>query len=379
LEFSSIVLTTYVDADSSPELDEVILARAIEEAVEFGRHGFHPWSTEHHFRGSWQSNPIQFLTHVAPRLPDGTHVGLGVLSVPFYHPVRLVEEMNLLDQLTKGRAVFGLGSGFPGPEPLAMGVDAQHHGSGRAARESVEVMERLWTYRTGDPPLEFDTGLHRGRVEKRVVPGAYRRVRPTIVRTARTEEATVAAARKGWPIFLGTPGTVDMDVRGQWQIYRAALAAESHPKAVVDDCLRWSTVDWLSVLVADNDDEAAARAAEAKAERLATRASFFARYRQGVLGPVLPGDVLNTDAFRDGLDMSDPVAGSPETVSQRVQEVVDLGINHVIVRFLGEWLGETRGLLERSLQLFAAEIAPRFREIQPLTDPLAVEAGAPRS
>src|SRR5262245_48483312 len=130
MEFSSIVLTTYVDADSSPEDDERILALAIEEAVEFGRHGLYPWSTEHHFRGPWQSSPLQLMTHVAPLLPPGCHVGFGVLSVPFYHPVRLVEDMNLLDQLTRGRAVFGLGSGFPGGvEAPGLGVEDEHHSS----------------------------------------------------------------------------------------------------------------------------------------------------------------------------------------------------------------------------------------------------------
>ena len=78
MEFSSILLTTYVDVDSSPQEDERLLAAAVEQAVEFGRHGLYPWTTEHHFRGPWQSNPIQFMTHVAPRLPAETFVGFGV-------------------------------------------------------------------------------------------------------------------------------------------------------------------------------------------------------------------------------------------------------------------------------------------------------------
>jgi alkanesulfonate monooxygenase SsuD/methylene tetrahydromethanopterin reductase-like flavin-dependent oxidoreductase (luciferase family) len=202
-----------------------------------------------------------------------------VLSVPFHHPVRLVEDMNLLDQLTRGRAVFGMGSGFPGNvEAPGMGVEAEHHSSGRAAREALEVMERLWAFRTGDEPFEFDNGLHRGRVERRVVPAPYRRHRPRIVRTASTEEATLLAARKGWPIFLGTFG---LDLVAQWRTYREALAAAGHPPETVEECLRWSTVDWLAVLVADTDAEAQAAAAEAKAARLAVREQFFARYHQG--------------------------------------------------------------------------------------------------
>ncbi len=325
IEFSSILLTTYVDVDSSPEEDERILALATEQAIELGRHGIYPWSTEHHFRGAWQSSPIQFMTHVASQLPPGTYVGFGVLSVPFYHPVRLVEEMNLLDQLTKGHTVFGLGSGFPGDvDVAALGLDPERHAAGRAARETIEVMERLWTFETGDEPFEFD-----------------------------------------------------MDLAEQWQTYRRALAAAGHPQAVVAECLRWSTADWLSVLVADTDEQAEAAAAEAKSERLAERERFFQKYRRGILGPV--AGVLTSDAFRSGADLSHTIAGSPDTVAAEVQRLVDLGVNHLIVRFLGEWLGKTRGLLERSLELFAEEVAPRFADIPPLTGPLVVEAGAARS
>jgi alkanesulfonate monooxygenase SsuD/methylene tetrahydromethanopterin reductase-like flavin-dependent oxidoreductase (luciferase family) len=310
------------------------------------------------------------MTHVAPQLPDGTYVGFGVLSVPFYHPVRLVEEMNLLDQLTKGHAVFGLGSGFAGDVDVhALGFDADHHASGRAARESVEVIERLWEFKTGDDPIEFDNGVYRGRVEKRVVPAPYRRQRPRVVRTASSEPATLFAAEKGWPVFLGTMG---MDLSAQWHTYRHALAAAGHPQPVLEECLSWSTVDWLSVLVADTDEEAEAAAAEAKAERLAERERFFQKYQRGILGPV--ADVLTSDAFRNGADMARIIAGNPDTVAAQLQELVDIGVNHLIVRFLGEWLGQTRGLLERSVELFAEEVAPRFLDTQPLTDPLAVDS-----
>ncbi len=372
MKFSSILLTTYVDVDSSPEEDEHILARAIEQAVEFALHGFNPWTTEHHFRGPWQSSPLQLMTHVAPQLPPGMYVGFGVLSVPFYHPVRLVEDMNLLDQLTKGHAVFGLGSGFPGDVDVhALGFDAEHHSSGRAAREAIEVMERLWAFETGDEPVEFDNGVYRGRIEKRVVPAAYRRRRPRIVRTASSEQATIAAAAKGWPIFLGTMG---MDLGAQWHTYRHALAAAGHSPAVVEECLFWSTVDWLSVLVADSDEAAELAAAEAKAERLGERERFFQKYQRGILGPV--ADVLTSDAFRNGADMKYTIAGSPDTVAAHLRQLVDLGINHLMVRFLGEWLGRTRGLLERSMQLFADEVAPRFADVPALSDPLAVEVAS---
>jgi hypothetical protein len=56
--------------------------------------------------------------------------------------------------------------------------------------------------------------------------------------------------------------------------------------------------------------------------------------------------------------------------------MADLGINHLLVRFLGEWTGETRGISENSMRLFAREVMPRFKDVAPLRDPLALDLSA---
>jgi hypothetical protein len=91
MDFSTMILTMYLAADDSLAEDERVLQIAIDESVLAGELGFNPWYTEHHFRGPWHSNPIQFAAYVAPQLPDHLFFGFGVLSLPYYHPVRLVE------------------------------------------------------------------------------------------------------------------------------------------------------------------------------------------------------------------------------------------------------------------------------------------------
>jgi hypothetical protein len=51
-----------------------------------------------------------------------------------------------------------------------------------------------------------------------------------------------------------------------------------------------------------------------------------------------------------------------------------MGVNHLLVRFLGEWHGETRSLSESAMRLFAKEVAPRFASIAPPADLRALEA-----
>jgi alkanesulfonate monooxygenase SsuD/methylene tetrahydromethanopterin reductase-like flavin-dependent oxidoreductase (luciferase family) len=360
VDFSALVFPMYAVADEDRGEDERVLALAIEQSLLLGELGFNPWYTEHHFRGPWHSAPLQFAAYIAPQLPDDRHLGFGVLSVPFYHPVRLAEQMNLLDQLTHGRALFGLGSGFPGIEPPSAGLTDEYHGSGQATRDSLAVLERLWDYETGDGPYDFETGLYRGRVVRRITPSPYRRRRPTIIRTARSNDAVIDAARRGWPAFIGSLGA---DLVEQAGIYQRELAGAAHPPAVLEECLRWSTVDWLSVVVADSDEDAARLVGQARAERMELRERFLRRSDAPLHGPTSVNGNGRSSAsqFAAGGDMSRVIAGSPDTVADEVQKVAALGINHLLVRFLGEWHGETCWIFEQSMQLFAERVMPLFR------------------
>ncbi|HEV8014160.1 MAG TPA: LLM class flavin-dependent oxidoreductase [Stellaceae bacterium] len=373
MDFSTMVLTMYVAVEDSPAADERVLGIAVEQSLLAAELGFNPWFTEHHFRGSWHSNPIQFAAYIAPQIPRDRYLGFGVLSMPYYHPVRLVESMNQLDQLTKGHTLYGLGSGFAGIEPPGLGIDVDYHRSGRAAEDTLEVMQRLWDFRTGDPEYVFETGTYRGSVRRRVSPAPYHKRHPIVIRTASRDASVATAARKGLPAFLGS-FSAESSLAEQIRIYREALVAANHPPEVIAECLRWCTVDWLAVVVAETDAEAEQRAAAAKAEHLAMRRSYNERYG-AILGPTVarrPGQG-HAAAYAAGGDMANIIAGNPDTVAAKVQELRDLGINHLLVRFLGEWPGETRPVSEASMRLFAREVLPRFKDIPPPSDPRALE------
>src|SRR5262249_12643377 len=91
VDFSTMVLSMWVDADDDPARDESILQAAVDQSLLAGRLGFNPWYTEHHFRGPWHSAPLEFAAYIAPQLPPERRLGFGVLGVPHHHPVRLVE------------------------------------------------------------------------------------------------------------------------------------------------------------------------------------------------------------------------------------------------------------------------------------------------
>lgn len=373
MDFSTMVLTMYVAVEDDPGTDERVLDIAVEQALLAAKLGFNPWFTEHHFRGPWHSNPLQFASYIAPQIARDRYLGFGVLSIPYYHPVRLVESMNQLDQLTKGRTLYGLGSGFPGIEPLGLGLEAEYHRSGRAAEDTLEIMQRLWAFRTGDPDYVFQTPTQKGTVRRRVTPAPYRKLHPAVIRTASSNASVAKAASKGMPAFLGTFGA-EASLLDQVRVYRTALAEARHSQDVVENCLRWCTCDWLAVVVADTDAQALERAELAKAEHLTLRNRYIAQHGP-ILGPVVkwkPGHSAAA-AYAAGGDMIDVIAGNPDTVAAKVQDLADLGINHLLVRFLGEWTGKTREISEASMRLFSREVMPRFKDIPPLRDPLALD------
>jgi alkanesulfonate monooxygenase SsuD/methylene tetrahydromethanopterin reductase-like flavin-dependent oxidoreductase (luciferase family) len=104
------------------------------------------------------------------------------------------------------------------------------------------------------------------------------------------------------------------------------------------------------------------------------RRSYNERYG-AILGPSVarrPGQG-HAAAYAAGGDMANIIAGNPDTVAAKVQELRDLGVNHLLVRFLGEWPGETRPISEASMRLFGREVLPRFKDLPPLHDPRALE------
>src|ERR1700684_4220512 len=155
MQFSAMTMNMCFPDYEDTGLDHGIIQMTVEQSIWFAELGYNVWFTDHHFRGPWHSNALQFAAYVAPQLPPERYMGFGVLSIPFYHPLRLVESMNLLDQLTKGKVLFGVGSGWQGTEPTGVGIDPELHASGRLAEETLDVMEQLWSFNNGDSEYTF--------------------------------------------------------------------------------------------------------------------------------------------------------------------------------------------------------------------------------
>ena len=81
------------------------------------------WITEHHFSDySFCTNPLQALTYLAGRTRR-IALGTQVIVVPWHDPVRLAEQIIMLDHVSNGRTILGFGRGLARHEFQGLRID----------------------------------------------------------------------------------------------------------------------------------------------------------------------------------------------------------------------------------------------------------------
>ena len=69
------------------------------------------WTVEHHFTDyTMCPDPVQLLTYVASRT-SRIQLGTGVIVLPWHDPMRIAEQITMLDNLSGGRLILGIGRG----------------------------------------------------------------------------------------------------------------------------------------------------------------------------------------------------------------------------------------------------------------------------
>ena len=99
-------------------IDEIVeQAQACERA---GFDGF--YFTEHHQQEDAYLPAPVLMAGLVGMKTERIRVGTCVLLAPLYHPIRLAEDISVVDQATKGRMVVAMGIGYQPPDFGAFGV-----------------------------------------------------------------------------------------------------------------------------------------------------------------------------------------------------------------------------------------------------------------
>jgi alkanesulfonate monooxygenase SsuD/methylene tetrahydromethanopterin reductase-like flavin-dependent oxidoreductase (luciferase family) len=315
-----------------------LVEEALEESVLAEELGFDSvWMEEHHsIAGHYWPSPLVVLAAIAARTTRVT-LGTDVIVTPFYHPVRLAEDVAVIEALSGDRLILGMAIGYR-PDEFSL-YDAELDRRGGQLEELISLLRRLW------------------RGERVEHAGRHYRVSGSIQPVPRAEPAIwiggwgprtierAAALADAW-----VPGpTADLarllELRAS---YDAALhAAGRDPGSVPRPLTR-------EVIVARTDE----RAMEL-AERhlmISYRDEYGGGWRHPLIGAA---DRTRHDELGEiGRDRF--IVGSPQTCVRLIRRFVDeLGIDHLICRLF--FPGMPHAHIIDEIRLLAAEVVPAFR------------------
>jgi len=162
----------------------------VEECVEAEAMGYYSaWVPEHHFgRFGVLPSPAAFLTHVAARTKT-LKLGPATVVLPINHPLRMVEEFNLLDLLSNGRAVFSAGRGYDEGEYKPFGASFAE--SRAVFDEQMEFMMTAWR----QSPFEFHGRYYSTPEPLTVVPRPVQQPHPEVYVACFSKPSIELAAR----------------------------------------------------------------------------------------------------------------------------------------------------------------------------------------
>lgn len=349
MEFG-ILFTSHPNTEAEPYPHRDMHARVTREILRADALGFdYAWIAEHHFSNQYGIMPDVFVyAGYLAALTKRIKIGTAVVTLPLANPLRVAENAAFVDILSQGRFALGLGSGYRQYEFDGFGVDFEARRD--IQEEALPLLLELFHNKRID---------HRGKHFRVKIDGEYelfphslQAPHPPIFLAGATERSIGVAGRMGFGLMLSTWTPFD-GLAKQVKHYREAL--EETPAALRDnpgrghvDIARW-------VYVAETDAKARQ---ESEAGILRHQSHFASGHTSGYLGTVASAGGSGRDY--DTLSRDIILHGSPATVAEKIERLGAMTGASSIMLHYPPWYGIERALA--SLELFAAEVMPRFRE-----------------
>ena len=337
--------------------------------------GFHTmWLGEHHF-GPYEvgdiPNPILLGADLAART-SRIRIGQMANIAPWWHPIRLAEDLAILDNLTEGRMDVGFGRGiwpYEGPQFHPDADPRKDKENRELFRETVEIVRKIWlneyfsfhgtNYHFPAENTVFSHPLYPSnpiwqdgeRVTKlRVTPRPYQEPHPPMWMTVSTDRSVTTAAELRLKACYWQPPA--LRIRQRMEIYAEVRSeVEGSPFGVGRD-----QAVMRSTYVASSMEEARRDAEVGIMSSFVFNDPF--RGRQVFTNP---NETLGDDVQLDW-DFLEPrtlLVGSPENVVEKIHELQEVcNLDHLLIDFshMGMPLRKTLS----NLEIFATRVMPRF-------------------
>jgi len=319
---------------------------------------------EHHFRPdeSWMSSPALYTVGAGARTKRMRLGPMGFIA-PLYHPLRLAEEIAIVDQMLGGRMECGLVPGINADYFRPFGVDYDLRKT--PTLEFVDYMRAA--YGETQPFSWHGENFHTDKAQLSVMP--VQKPHPPLWMMSRDPRTLEFCAEKGVNpgYFLVYPRA---DAAPRYRVFLENWKKAGWP--------RKPNIAYCTVVYVDETDEKALDVA-------LTRAS---RAYEGFLPPPKPGETFDErvrEHAKKFIGRGEPGAseimanvfnpdylmkhdlvfiGSPKTVAEKIRATAEAGVYNV---FLGEFNFSDLPAedLMRSIRLFGEKVIPALRDYEP--------------
>ncbi len=298
----------------------------------YDRGGFYAYHTaEHHATPlGLAASPSVFLAAVAQRTRR-LRFGPLVYTLPLHHPLRVVEEICMLDQLSAGRFELGVGRGISPIETAYYGVNPDNRQ--KMYLEALQILRRALTGRTLTFHGEF---YHYADVPIELEP--FQKPHPPFWAGAGTPDGAEAAGRNGFHLVANA---LTSQIRTMTDRYRAAFKAAHTPML------------GLARFVIMGETDAEALTIARRAYPLWHR-HFHHLFHMHGTSPAGGERPPHFDQIKDG---GRGIAGSPATVTRMIKaQMEQAGTNYFVGQFAFGDLTPSEVL--RTVDLFTREVMP---------------------
>jgi alkanesulfonate monooxygenase SsuD/methylene tetrahydromethanopterin reductase-like flavin-dependent oxidoreductase (luciferase family) len=320
------------------------------------------WAAEHHFTDYTMSpDTVQFLTYMAGRT---THVKLGsmVIVLPWHDPIRVAEQVSMIDHLSSGRYVLGLGRGLARVEYEGFRVD-QNEGRELFVENAELLLNAL-------EKGYMEGGRHANQPRRDIRPFPRRSFRGRTYAAAVSPESMPIMAKLGVGVLI-IPQKPWEVVKQEFEVYKRVwheTNATEPPKPlslafvfVDEDKARAEEVGFKYIAAYNRS---ALKHYEMLSEKFGTHKSYE---HYGKVNKLMAN--LSPEDLDKGFVKLMP-CGTPDQVLEKyavMREATDLAGTMVILGYGGMPYDE----VERNIKCFATKVMPELKKwpAAPLVEP----------
>jgi alkanesulfonate monooxygenase SsuD/methylene tetrahydromethanopterin reductase-like flavin-dependent oxidoreductase (luciferase family) len=310
------------------------------------------WLAELHFdpARSVLSAPLCVASAIAARTRQ-IKIGIAVQVLPLGNPLRIAEEAATVDQISRGRLVFGVGRS--GVARTYEAYNVPYAESRDRFSETLAIIQHAWAH-----PVVSYAGTFHSFKDVQVTPRPFQPLGPPIRIAATSPDTFVTIGQQGKPIFMGVKFEDARDLLPNIQAYRKAWREAGHPG---NGSVYFRTPGYVAATAAAARAEAETSLLHYYRAQAALLADSLGRAGvDGVEKRTKAVERLRTITYDEALQGS-VLIGTPERVADQLRSLqTDLGLDGVML--------ETNcgGLIphdqeKEALRLLCQEVMPRFR------------------